>query len=103
MFFFFFQRSSVTRRLQDEFKSGGIGHRKEYLAMVEGSFPETEVTVETPLTYFSVTTKLLKKHLEPKASVTTFKRLGYDGRTSLVHCIPKTGRTHQIRFVQKNS
>ena len=66
--------------------------------MVEGSFPDQEVTMETPLTYFSVSSTLKKKHLEPKASVTSFKRLSFDGRTSLVHCIPKTGRTHQIRF-----
>lgn len=91
------QRSSVIRKLQGEFQSPESLHRKEYLAMVDGAFPETEVTVTSALTHFSVTASLQKKHREPKESVTTFRRLGFDGRTSLVHCLPQTGRTHQIR------
>jgi hypothetical protein len=40
-------------------RSGGDGqaHRKEYLAMVEGSFPAGQVTAEEPLTHFSVTSR----------------------------------------------
>lgn len=32
-----------------------------------------------------------------KPAITTFKRLSYDGHTSVVKCRPLTGRTHQIR------
>ena len=33
-----------------------------------------------------------------KTAVTIFKRESYNGRTSVVRCWPKTGRTHQIRI-----
>lgn len=34
---------------------------------------------------------------EGKPSLTVFRRLSYNGHTSLVECHPRTGRTHQIR------
>lgn len=33
-----------------------------------------------------------------KDSLTVFNRISTDGKTSLVSCQPKTGRTHQIRL-----
>lgn len=33
-----------------------------------------------------------------KESLTEFERVSYNGKTSVVKCYPKTGRTHQIRI-----
>ena len=33
-----------------------------------------------------------------KESITEFERISYNGKTSVVKCYPKTGRTHQIRI-----
>jgi 23S rRNA-/tRNA-specific pseudouridylate synthase len=33
-----------------------------------------------------------------KESITEFERVSFNGKTSVVKCYPKTGRTHQIRI-----
>ncbi|AGO12268.1 AaceriAEL091Cp [[Ashbya] aceris (nom. inval.)] len=75
--------------------------KKEYVARVVGEFPIGEIVVDMPL-----------KTIEPKLALnmvcdledesgknakTQFKRISYDGQTSIVKCQPYTGRTHQIR------
>lgn len=62
--------------------------RKAYLAVVHGEWPTSLNRVETPI--------------EDRPSVTTFRRLAVGSvggaPASLIECLPKTGRTHQIRI-----
>ncbi|CCD22832.1 uncharacterized protein NDAI_0A06780 [Naumovozyma dairenensis CBS 421] len=75
--------------------------KKEYIARVVGEFPLEELVVVKPL-----------RTIDPKVALnavctmeddgarhakTVFKRISYDGQTSLVKCKPLTGRQHQIR------
>lgn len=70
---------------------------KEYVALVDGQFPEGETICQEPLTHYSVSSSMTRSFAEPKECETTFRRLDFNGKASLVLCVPKTGRTHQIR------
>ncbi|KAG5438576.1 hypothetical protein PCANB_002681 [Pneumocystis canis] len=70
---------------------------KEYLCKVYGLFPEGEVVCTEPLLTISPKFGLNRVHPDGKPSKSIFKRLSYDGKTSIVHCQPLTGRTHQLR------
>ncbi|GAA5877462.1 hypothetical protein JCM3774_001619 [Rhodotorula dairenensis] len=76
---------------------GGV--KKEYVARCRGQFPEEEVTCEEPLLTIDRQIGVNVVHPEGRESKTIFKRLSYDVRsdTSVVHCRPITGRSHQIR------
>lgn len=70
---------------------------KVYLARVVGEFPET-LTVDAPCGFLS---RALGRHgVTPtgKQATTTFRRVSFNGHTSVVECKPLTGRTHQIRI-----
>ncbi|KZO92305.1 pseudouridine synthase [Calocera viscosa TUFC12733] len=73
--------------------------KKEYLARVAGEFPEEETTISEPLLTIDRQMGLVVVHPSGKPSITVFQRLSYDpvSHTSVLHCQPKTGRTHQIR------
>jgi len=70
---------------------------KEYVCRVEGEFPEGNIKVDQPLE--ALWNKVRLQIISPKGkpSCTHFKRLSFNGRSSVVRCYPKTGRTHQIR------
>lgn len=53
--------------------------------------------MDEPLT--TVAPKVALNRIKPdgKPAKTEFKRISYDGQTSIVRCRPYTGRTHQIR------
>lgn len=72
---------------------------KQYVARVEGEFPESEaeILVDQPIKSINPLYGLNRVTPDGKPSQTTFKRLSYNGATSVVLCSPKTGRTHQIR------
>jgi len=74
--------------------------KKEYLALVDGKFPQTEVICDAPLQEFKISPQKLHKTSEQKPSRTIFTLLSYHpgNHTSLVSCVPVTGRTHQIRL-----
>ena len=73
--------------------------QKEYVARVEGQFPRESVDIDYPLTTNHLSNNATFKEKHPKESLTTVQFLDYDSETdtSLVKCLPKTGRTHQIR------
>ncbi|KAK6462964.1 DRAP deaminase [Scheffersomyces coipomensis] len=74
--------------------------RKEYLARVKGNFPLEEITVDQPLRTVAHKLGLNRIDLvDGKEAKTHFKRVSYDPKsnTSIVKCMPFTGRTHQIR------
>ncbi|KAK9829153.1 hypothetical protein WJX72_004212 [[Myrmecia] bisecta] len=87
---------------------------KVYIARVMGAFPQTPIEVDAPLAWDPranhARVVLADKasgqasarpdwEKEAKESLTEFqlKAVAPDGKTSLVECRPRTGRTHQIR------
>lgn len=74
---------------------------KQYIARVVGEFPVEEVTVDKPLKTLEprVALNVVCEDDDPdgKHSKTVFKRISYDGETSIITCKPLTGRQHQIR------
>ncbi|KLO15405.1 pseudouridine synthase [Schizopora paradoxa] len=89
--------ANCARSLTEEFTAGLV--KKEYIARVIGEFPEREVTCEEPLLTVDRQMGLNIVHPEGKHAKTIFKRLHYDEitNTSVLHCRPQTGRSHQIR------
>ncbi|KAK7691907.1 hypothetical protein QCA50_005312 [Cerrena zonata] len=89
--------SASANRLAVEFASGEV--KKEYIARIVGEFPEEEVTCEEPLLTIDRQQGLNIVHPDGKPAKTIFKRLHYDANTdtSVVHCRPFTGRSHQLR------
>lgn len=85
-------------------QSGGRISRVNFFSYPEASttltppfFSRGEIICDQPI--FSLYPKIGLQiiHASGKASLTIFERLSTDGKTSIVKCKPKTGRTHQIR------
>ncbi|XP_078133999.1 pseudouridylate synthase RPUSD2 isoform X2 [Sander vitreus] len=70
---------------------------KEYVCRVEGQFPESELICEEPILVVSFKIGLCRVDPKGKECRTVFQRLSFNGKTSVVRCLPLTGRTHQIR------
>lgn len=74
---------------------------KQYVARVVGEFPVEEITIEKPLKTLEPRVALnvvcAETDKEGKHAKTIFKRISFDGKTSIVICKPLTGRQHQIR------
>lgn len=70
---------------------------KEYVCRVVGEFPEHEVVCEEPILVVSYKVGVCRVDPKGKSCKTVFQRLSYNGKTSVVRCLPRTGRTHQIR------
>ncbi|KAG9008906.1 hypothetical protein FRB93_005956 [Tulasnella sp. JGI-2019a] len=89
--------SKTARMLTEEMTAGII--RKEYVARCIGKFPEEEVVVEEPMLCVDRQMGLNIVHPEGKHAKTIFNRMFYDeiSDTSVLHCQPLTGRSHQIR------
>ncbi|QPG74686.1 hypothetical protein FOA43_002019 [Brettanomyces nanus] len=73
---------------------------KQYVAKVVGEFPSDNkgIVVDEPILTADprLAFNIIDKE-KGKAAKTFFKRLSFNGKTSLVLCKPLTGRTHQIR------
>jgi len=70
---------------------------KEYLARVCGEFPDEEVVVNEPVRTVSRQVGLCQVHEDGDQCSTTFKRLSYNGKSSVVSCKLVTMHMHQIR------
>lgn len=55
------------------------------------------IECKEPIEVVSYKIGVCKVSPKGKDCVTIFQKLGYDGKTSIVSCKPKTGRMHQIR------
>ncbi|KAM0749257.1 pseudouridine synthase [Meredithblackwellia eburnea MCA 4105] len=75
------------------------GVQKEYVARCLGKFPEEEVVVDQPLLTIDRQLGVNVVHPQGRESRTIFNRMSYHeaSNTSVVHCKPITGRSHQIR------
>ena len=92
----FFQGPTASRRACRMLRQGLI-RGKEYLALVDGEFPDGEMLCDRPLRGHNVNSLRSELYEQEKPSATLFKRLKYNGRVSLISCELYTGRTHQIR------
>ncbi|XP_078699317.1 pseudouridylate synthase RPUSD2-like [Branchiostoma floridae x Branchiostoma belcheri] len=90
----FAKNLETKHRLDAQVKGREV--KKVYLARVVGEFPDKAVC-DKPI--FAVKHKLgvCRVCPEGKDAKTTFERVSYNGRSSVVRCYPKTGRMHQIR------
>ncbi|XP_061650578.1 RNA pseudouridylate synthase domain-containing protein 2 [Phyllopteryx taeniolatus] len=70
---------------------------KEYVCRVEGEFPDGELVCEEPILVVSFKIGLCRVDPKGKECRTVFQRLSFNGKNSVVRCLPLTGRTHQIR------
>lgn len=70
---------------------------KEYICRVEGNFPEDTIICNKPIKKFIHKIGVNLVHSQGKVAFTQFKKLSYNGKSSVVLCKPYTGRTHQIR------
>ncbi|CAH1233487.1 RPUSD2 [Branchiostoma lanceolatum] len=90
----FAKNLATKHRLDAQIKGREV--KKVYLARVEGEFPE-KVECDKPI--FAVKHKLgiCRVCPEGKSAKTSFERVTFNGRSSVVRCFPETGRMHQIR------
>ncbi len=71
--------------------------QKEYLCRVKGKFPEDPVICKEPIKVVSHKVGVCQVDKEGKEATTEFIFQSYNGQSSVVRCIPSTGRMHQIR------
>ncbi|XP_067008094.2 pseudouridylate synthase RPUSD2 [Anabrus simplex] len=70
---------------------------KEYVCRVEGDFPSEVIECDEPIEVVSYKIGVCKVSPKGKHCTTTFQKLGFNGKTSVISCKPHTGRMHQIR------
>lgn len=86
----------ATKKLEKELDEDKL--EREYLARVVGKFPDGEVKCEEKIGVFSQKLSMFKIDKEEgKEATTSFTRLSYNGKTSVVQCLPVTSKPHQVR------
>ncbi|KAM8807325.1 pseudouridylate synthase RPUSD2 [Eudromia elegans] len=91
----FAKTAEVSKRIDEQVRQRQL--EKEYVCRVVGEFPESEVVCEEPVLVVSYKVGVCRVDPKGKSCKTVFQRLSYNGETSVVRCLPYTGRTHQIR------
>ena len=71
--------------------------QKEYLCRVTGEFPKEPVMCSEPITVVSHKVGVCQAKPDGKEAETNFSLMNFNGHSSLVKCVPRTGRMHQIR------
>ncbi|XP_027517939.1 RNA pseudouridylate synthase domain-containing protein 2 isoform X1 [Corapipo altera] len=91
----FAKTAAVSKRIDEQVRERQL--EKEYVCRVVGEFPDHEVVCEEPILVVSYKVGVCRVDPKGKPCKTIFQRLSYNGKTSVVKCLPRTGRTHQIR------
>lgn len=91
----FAKTAEVSKKLDEQVRERKL--EKEYICRVEGEFPEGEVICEKPILVVSYKVGVCRVDPKGKPCKTVFQRVSHSGNSSVVRCIPYTGRTHQIR------
>ncbi|NXF10144.1 RUSD2 protein, partial [Smithornis capensis] len=91
----FAKTAAVSKRIDEQVRERQL--EKEYVCRVVGEFPEHEVVCEEPILVVSYKVGVCRVDPKGKPCKTIFQRLSYNGKTSVVKCLPRTGRMHQIR------
>uniref|UniRef100_A0AAR5PFR8 Pseudouridylate synthase RPUSD2 n=1 Tax=Dendroctonus ponderosae TaxID=77166 RepID=A0AAR5PFR8_DENPD len=84
-----------ARQMEHQIRNRLVG--KEYVCRVEGEFPDGLIECKEPIEVVSYKIGVCKVSPKGKDCSTFFQKLGFNGKTSIVLCKPKTGRMHQIR------
>uniref|UniRef100_H2Z6U9 Pseudouridine synthase RsuA/RluA-like domain-containing protein n=1 Tax=Ciona savignyi TaxID=51511 RepID=H2Z6U9_CIOSA len=98
----FGKTKNIAQKVTKEISSREV--EKEYICKVVGEFPSAEngpIECTQPVCVFSCklgySVAWEVEGIVSKEASTSFSRMWTDGKTSIVLCKPKTGRTHQIR------
>lgn len=70
---------------------------RKYIAIVHGSFKESEGTIDAPIGRHKTERKKMSISKDGKNAVTHYKVIADNGKYSYIECQLETGRTHQIR------
>ncbi|CAH3139265.1 unnamed protein product, partial [Porites lobata] len=70
---------------------------KEYVCRVQGEFPSEIVDCQEPIMVESHKIGICRVSANGKPCRTVFTRIYFNGKSSVVKCVPYTGRMHQIR------
>ncbi len=91
------KNAKVLKHLQNEIKARKL--HKTYLALVHGAWPEQLEEIDAPLHKQSAEagSGIVTVREDGKASLTRFAVIKRYRGASLIHAMPITGRTHQIR------
>lgn len=100
----FARNSEAAARLSELIRQDGVVH-KEYLAMTHGVFPVVDngagsIEVNKPIGVFEESSgRCIVDEANGKPAVSTFQAIWSDPvrNVSVVRCLPRTGRTHQLR------
>ena len=91
-----FAKTRERSLVMDELIRNRIVH-KQYLCRVVGEFPDGEVVVDQPVEIYSAKIGVCGVSRDGRDASTIFRKLSYNGKSSVVLATPKQGRTHQIR------
>lgn len=93
------KNNKVHEILSDDFKHKRI--KREYIALLEGVFPNLSATIDAPIGRDPKERKLMTVKTDGKKAVTNLKVITKYANYTLVSLILETGRTHQIRVHMK--
>ena len=81
------------------YSAAALSHavHKEYIAVLEGVLPLGSGEINAPIARCAGSLITREVRADGKASLTQYTVLATGGGHSLVRCVPKTGRTHQLR------
>ena len=91
------KKRSMLRHIHAQLQSDGV--QKIYNALVIGRWPARKQLVKAPLQKNTLRSgeRMVRVHVDGKASKTSYRVLKRLGDATLVEASPLTGRTHQIR------